>query len=90
MLDRATGFAYSEFEHICGHGVVATCDLPKVETVGSNPIARSNSPWRTGSQIALCKRTQAMGQQAVGRFLQHALLTRGRAQAFRLGYPARA
>jgi hypothetical protein len=27
---------------ICGFSVVATCDFPKVEIMGSNPITRSN------------------------------------------------
>lgn len=27
----------------CGHSVVVTCNLPKVETAGSNPVVRSNS-----------------------------------------------
>ena len=30
---------------VCGHGVVVTRDLPKVETTGSSPVARSTALW---------------------------------------------
>ena len=70
--------------HSRGHGVVATRDLPKVETVGSNPIARSKSELLRASQCRSGNEAILVGSLPADLLLPYVLQGRGRVRTCRL------